>query len=229
MHEVLDTQALDKSAIISIGKFHCGVWIKFLSSSSIRAGWEPVARRDETLTLVWLPRGSFLRFSASLPVSCVVCIFLAHFPLQSLAAVLAFHLLKFLMSPVRNLSNQFWSYDQFYLWPLSGPDACFLLPWHQPWFYSRSAPENKPGQITLLTGCMTSVGFLKIGCDLQYLYRSLIMNSLWDLVWYPKVNSFRGYVSGKYHDSDMQRVNHSGAWLRNCECRVVGRLGVLTD
>lgn len=112
---------------------------------------------------------------------------------------------------------------------LSGPDACFLLPWHQPWFYSCSALENKLGQITLLTGCMTSVGFLKIGCDLQYLYRSLIMNSLWDLVWYPKVNSFKGYVSGKYHNSDMQRVNHSGAWLRNCECRVVDRLGVLTD
>lgn len=226
---MLDTQALDKSAIISIGKFHCLVWIKFLSSSSIRAGWEPIAHRDETLTLVWLSCGSFLRFSASFPVSCVVCVFLAHFPLQSLAAVLAFHLLKFLMSLIRNLSNQFWSYDQFYL-SLTVWAWCLLSASLAPTLVLFLFCPGKQTRTDNLAHWMhDECGFLKIGRDLQYLYQSLIMNSLWDLVWYPKVNSFKGYVSGKYHNSGMQRVNHSGAWLRNCECRVVGRLGVLTD
>lgn len=64
--------------------------------------------------------------------------------------------------------NPGFAYDSIFV-SLSRLDAGFLLPWRPPLFCSSSAPENKPGQVTLLSECMWSVGFLKTWGDCHYL------------------------------------------------------------
>lgn len=148
---------------MSIIKFRRGVWMRCCSFFTMRTGWELLAAGDQASPSVWHSSGSSLH-PLLWPVLFAFCLLtspsepcLLHPGCPSdIPPSSSWHLSFRILAISPDLTPSSISDS------LSRLDACFLLLWHQPWFYSCSLPEPKRGQITLLTKLVRNVGSLKI-------------------------------------------------------------------